>query len=91
LKQSDFDYTNRKGRYEILGIVAHELGHWANMDTFKLLAISLTRLYIIFFAFSYSIKYTDMPNDFGFSEESVFLSLLLFFQLLEPLMEALNI
>lgn len=79
LKQSEFDYENRKGRYEILGIVAHELGHWANMDTFKLLTFSLVRIYLIFFLFSFSMKYTDMPHDFGFSEQSVFLSLILFF------------
>merc|ERR1712086_930721 len=84
LQQSEFDYTNKKGRQEIVGIVAHELGHWSNMDSFKLLTFSLIRIYLIFFAFSYSMKYTDMPNDFGFKEESVFLSLLLFTTLLEP-------
>jgi Zn-dependent protease with chaperone function len=32
-----------------------------------------------------------MPADFGFSEKSVFVSLSLFFMLLEPLMEVLSI
>ena len=32
-----------------------------------------------------------MPNDFGFKEESVFLSLLLFTTLLEPFMEMIEI
>ena len=89
--RSEFDYSNKKGRYEIVGIVAHELGHWSNMDSFKLLAFSLIRIYLIFFAFSYSMKYTDMPNDFGFKGESVFLSLLLFTTLLEPFMEMIEI
>jgi len=64
--QSDFDYANAKGRLEILAILAHELGHWMHMDSFKQIAQSLLRIYLIFFAFAYSLYYTDMPGDFGF-------------------------
>ena len=91
LDQSQFNYSNQKGRLEILAIVAHELGHWAHMDILKGMASSLTRIYLIFFAFSYSLKYTNMPADFGFSDKSVFVSLSLFFMLLEPVMEVLSI
>lgn len=37
LKQDEFDYSNEKGRLEILAVVAHELGHWANYDTVYML------------------------------------------------------
>ena len=76
---------------EILAIVAHELGHWAHMDILKGMASSLIRIYVIFFAFSYSLEYTNMPADFGFKDKSVYVSLMLFFMLLEPLMEVLSI
>ena len=48
-------------------------------------------IYIIFFVFGYSFEYTDIPNSFGFTEESVFLKLLLFFLVLEPINEILQI
>ena len=66
LDQGEFDYTNSKGRIEILSIVAHELGHWAHMDILKGMTSSLVRIYLIFLAFSYSLKYTNMAVDFGF-------------------------
>lgn len=91
LDQGQFNYENAKGRLEILSIVAHELGHWAHMDILKSMFSSLTRIYLIFFAFSYSLKYTNMPRDFGFQDPSVYISLMLFFQLLEPIMEILSI
>ena len=60
MDQGEFDYGNQKGRLEILSIVAHELGHWAHIDILKGMASSLIRIYLIFFAFSYSLKYTNM-------------------------------
>lgn len=74
-----------------MSIVAHELGHWAHMDILKSMVSSLTRIYVIFFAFGYSLKYTNMASDFGFSDKSTYVSLMLFFMLLEPLMEVLSI
>ena len=67
-KQSDFVYDNHKGRMEIISILAHELGHWANMDTIKLTSMNLLRIYVLFFAFGYSFSNTDMPSTFGFNK-----------------------
>lgn len=39
MDQTVYNYTNEKGRLEILGIVAHELGHWDHGDTIKLLVM----------------------------------------------------
>jgi len=88
---------------QILGIVAHELGHWANMDFVKALTLSLLQIYFSFFAFSFSLKYANMATDFGFAEQelgvtyasghtrSVFLSLLLFSMVLKPIDYVLEI
>lgn len=103
VRQGDFKYENAAGRMQILGIVAHELGHWANMDFVKALTLSLLQIYLSFFAFSFSLNYTNMATDFGFAEQelgvtyasghtrSVFLSLLLFSMVLKPIDYVLEI
>jgi len=53
---------------------------------------SLLKIYVVFFAFSYSIEYTDMPKDFGFKDnKSKFLSLILFFMIIEPIFYVLAV
>jgi len=52
-----------------LAVVAHELGHWANYDFLKGISSGLLKIYVIFFAFSYSLKYTKMSTDFGFQDK----------------------
>jgi len=76
-----------------LSILAHELGHWMHMDTVKLISAGLIKIYLVFFAFSYSLEYTDMPKDFGFKDErnSKFLSLIIFFMMVEPIFYILGI
>jgi len=103
VRQGDFKYENAAGRMQILGLVAHELGHWANMDFVKALTLSLLQIYFSFFAFSFSLKYANMATDFGFAEQelgvtyasgrtrSVFLSLLLFSMVLKPIDYVLEI
>ena len=54
---------------QILAVVAHELGHWANYDFLKGIFSALLKIYVIFFAFSYSLKYTKMSIDFGFQDK----------------------
>ena len=48
--------------------MAHELGHWANYDFLKNITSGLFKIYVIFFAFSYSLKYTKMSINFGFQD-----------------------
>ena len=74
---------------QILAVVAHELGHWAHMDNPKGIAISVIRMYLLFFAFSYALKNTNMPASFGFADTSTFVSLFLFFMVISPIMEVL--
>lgn len=54
---------------QILAVVAHELGHWANYDFIIGISSALLKIYVIFFAFSYSLKYTKMSIDFGFQDK----------------------
>jgi len=66
------------------------------MDVYKGMILGLLEIFMIFFSFSYSLQYTNMPKDFGFDpnplienatgKPSVFLSLVIFSMLLEPLM-----
>ena len=48
-------------------------------------------IYIIFFVFGFSFEKTDMDKDFGFTDPSVYVKLMLFFVLLEPVNEILHI
>lgn len=68
INQKDFKYENHSGRMQILGIVAHELGHWALWHSLYAIVFSLLHIYLIFFAFSFAIKYTNMATAFGFAE-----------------------
>jgi len=64
--QNEFLYANKEGRLEIIAIVAHELGHWAHMDSLKNIIFSLLQIYVIFIGFGYSIEYANMVGDFEF-------------------------
>ena len=62
---------------EIKAIVAHELGHWHNNDSFKnMLFISLEYAFV-FYIFSLVINNISILNSFGFSEKSNFASLVI--------------
>jgi len=76
---------------EILAIIAHELGHWAHMDNPKGIALSVFRMYLLFFAFSFALKYTNMPVNFGFTEPSTFVSLYLFMMVMTPVLYLLEL
>jgi len=92
-KQSDFEYSNEKGRQEILGIVAHELGHWVHSDVPKMIASQLVKVYVSYALFTWCLKYADMAEDFGFASEkkSVYLSFIIFFMVLSPVSYLFNI
>lgn len=66
------------------------------MDPFKGIVVSLIRLYLIFFVFSYFLVEKKLSQDFGFvvkdgAQPSNYLNLMIFFMLLEPLFFFLNI
>lgn len=97
-KQDEFLYTNKEGRLEIIAIVAHELGHWAHMDSLKNIIFVLFQIYLIFGGFGYSIEYANMVEDFNFiptldlgndkckiPESSMFLKLYIFTMILSPI------
>lgn len=88
-KQSDCDYTNKKGKLEILAILAHELGHWAHNDSAKSIVSSIVQIFLILFAFSYALNNSVILSSFGFDETSPFVSLWLFLMLVEPPLELL--
>ena len=77
------------GRKQVCAIVCHELGHWKHYDNLKHMAFRVANIYFSLFCFSFALKYTDMPKDFGFVNpegygKSNFLALLLFFMLFSP-------
>jgi len=92
-QQSDFEYSNVEGRNQILSVVAHELGHWSNMDVFKFMVSDMVKVYFNFFLFIFCLKYTNIAADFGFNAEpkSVYLSFILFFMVLSPILYLFNI
>lgn len=83
--------------------MAHELGHWSLMHFLYAITASLIQLYLTFYVFSFSLKYSNMATNFGFAEQelgvtypsghprSVFLSLTIFSMILKPVDYVLDI
>ena len=83
---------------EVVAVLAHELGHWANWDTTRQLVISevfpyyfscgsrQAYLFVFFVVFSTFIENTSMYRSFGFmSEQPVLIGLMLFTYVWKPM------
>jgi STE24 endopeptidase len=70
---------------EVVAVLAHELGHWANWDTTRQLLIAEVYLFAFFLTFSTFIENGSLYRSFGFfSEKPVLVGLLLFNDVWQP-------
>lgn len=53
---------------EILGILAHELGHWKCSHTYKFIAITELNLFLLFSAFAFLFEYSLLYEALGFDK-----------------------
>jgi STE24 endopeptidase len=81
---------------EVVAVLAHELGHWANWDTTRQLLISevynpfihaddKVYLFVFFSLFSAFIDNASMYKSFGFSDKPALIGFLLFNDLWQPI------
>jgi len=76
---------------EVLGVLAHELGHWQYNHVFKMLAINQLHLLFFFYAFKFVVNYAPLYEAFGFTESRpVVIGFLLFNFLVSPLDSVLS-
>mmetsp|Transcript_26331 Transcript_26331/g.47244 ORF Transcript_26331/g.47244 Transcript_26331/m.47244 type:complete len:423 (+) Transcript_26331:1435-2703(+) len=75
---------------EITAIIAHELGHWQHMDSLKGLVLTEAKMFVIFYAFSLMFNNEAMYTSFGFSQPIPVIGLILFSNILHPIMFLLS-
>ncbi|KPI94126.1 PREDICTED: CAAX prenyl protease 1 homolog [Papilio xuthus] len=69
---------------EILGILAHELGHWSCSHIYKSIALTEVNLLLLFTAFGILFKYSTLYTAIGFptEQEPIIIGLLVILQLI---------
>ncbi|KAJ3040310.1 CAAX prenyl protease 1 [Rhizophlyctis rosea] len=70
---------------EILGVLAHELGHWQYNHVMQMLAVIQFHLFVLFYAFGYFIDFTPLYRSFGFNTQPILIGFLLFNYIYGPL------
>ena len=69
---------------EVEAILAHELGHWKEGHTTKLLGISSFHLFYVFALFSVFINNNSLYQAFGFQDKPIIIGFILFNEVLSP-------
>ncbi|CAH2238406.1 CAAX prenyl protease 1 homolog [Pararge aegeria] len=69
---------------EILGVLAHELGHWKCSHIYKSIALTEVNLLLLFSAFGFLFKYSLLYTSLGFppGQEPVIIGLIVVLQLI---------
>mmetsp|Transcript_55494 Transcript_55494/g.63400 ORF Transcript_55494/g.63400 Transcript_55494/m.63400 type:complete len:461 (-) Transcript_55494:170-1552(-) len=76
---------------ELVGVLAHELGHWKYSHTLKHLIISNVQVFVIFFLYGQMKNYQPLYTSFGFDEPSTFIGLFIFSQIYSPVSYVLGL
>ncbi|KAK8828129.1 hypothetical protein WA538_002642 [Blastocystis sp. DL] len=63
---------------QIVGVVAHELGHWKRGHTYRMLIANALEMFVVLFTANFAIYNADFYHAFGFSDTPVLIGLLLF-------------
>lgn len=69
---------------EILGVLAHELGHWSCSHIYKSIALTEVNLLLLFTAFGFLFKYSMLYTSLGFppGQEPIILGLIVVLQMI---------
>jgi STE24 endopeptidase len=81
---------NQVSTDEIIPIIAHELGHYKKSHNLKRIIISQIEILAFFFLFGQMIYNQHMYHAFGFSAPRVFIGLILFSMLYQPIEHVLG-
>ena len=80
---------NQASTEEIVAILAHELGHWFFSHTIRALITSEIQVFCLFYGFSLVNSNIYFFNQFGFTNQSTMIGLLLFMHLWSPVQSIL--
>ncbi|KAJ3112335.1 CAAX prenyl protease 1 [Phlyctochytrium bullatum] len=69
---------------EVLGVLAHELGHWQLSHMLKRLVFVQVQMFGIFYLFSFFIKSTAFYQAFGFDSKPIIIGMMLFSYIFQP-------
>ncbi|QPG75993.1 hypothetical protein FOA43_003379 [Brettanomyces nanus] len=70
---------------QVVGVLGHEIGHWALSHTTKLLAINQFHMFWIFTFFAAFVKNSSLYQSFGFfNEQPILIGFMLFGDILGP-------
>ncbi|CAH1636426.1 unnamed protein product [Spodoptera littoralis] len=69
---------------EILGVLAHELGHWSCSHIYKSIALTEVNLLLLFTAFGFLFKYSMLYTSLGFpaGQEPIIIGLIVVLQMI---------
>ncbi|XP_021181731.3 CAAX prenyl protease 1 homolog [Helicoverpa armigera] len=69
---------------EILGVLAHELGHWSCSHIYKSIALTEVNLLLLFTAFGYLFRYSMLYTSLGFppGQEPIIMGLVVVLQMI---------
>ena len=76
---------------ELLTIVAHEIGHYKRKHIPKMLMISFVSTGILFFLLGKSLQFPNLVQSIGFTENSIYASLILCSFLFQPINQILSV
>ncbi|MDF1740556.1 MAG: M48 family metallopeptidase, partial [Verrucomicrobiales bacterium] len=76
---------------ELVGVLAHEIGHFKKKHIIKSLLIGIVTTGVMFFLLGLMLNNRGLFDAFGVKETSVYVSLVLFGLLLSPLNEILSV
>lgn len=76
---------------EIESIVGHELGHWKCSHTIKMFIFAMIQIFVMFYLFSFFIDNDELLISFGFKTSTIFIGLMLFFNMFSPIIYIIDI
>ena len=75
---------------EIVGTLAHELGHWKKWHTIFNFSFAFSYIFILFYLFQFFMNEEKIFISFGFEEKSVFIGLFIYFLMISVIMYFIN-
>ena len=75
---------------EIVGTLAHELGHWKKWHSIFNFSFAFSYIFILFYLFQFFMNEEKIFISFGFEEKSVFIGLFIYFLMISVIMYFIN-
>lgn len=70
---------------EIEAVLCHEIGHWKEKHTPKLMVLQFLQIFVLFYVYGFFMREEGIFLSFGYQNESIFIGLMLFLMVFSPL------